>query len=55
VKQTLHIEAPEAKRRALDLIMAHHAPGTFDCPEAALAKTVILKVCVRSMTGKRSG
>jgi nitroimidazol reductase NimA-like FMN-containing flavoprotein (pyridoxamine 5'-phosphate oxidase superfamily) len=49
------VEAPEAKRRALDLIMAHYAPGTFDYPEAALAKIVILKVRVRSMTGKRSG
>jgi uncharacterized protein len=49
------VEALEAKRRALDLIMAHYAPGTFDYPETALAKTVILKVKVRSMTGKRAG
>ena len=48
------VEAPEAKRKALDLIMARYTPGSFDYPEAALAKTVILKVRVRSMTGKRS-
>ena len=49
------VDALELKRRALDLIMARYASGTFDYPEAALEKTVILKVAVRSMTGKRSG
>lgn len=49
------VEAPEAKRRALDLIMARYASGAFNYPDAALEKTVILKVSVRSMTGKRSG
>jgi nitroimidazol reductase NimA-like FMN-containing flavoprotein (pyridoxamine 5'-phosphate oxidase superfamily) len=49
------VEAPESKRRALDLIMARYAFGTFDYSEAALEKTVVLKVAVRSMTGKRSG
>jgi nitroimidazol reductase NimA-like FMN-containing flavoprotein (pyridoxamine 5'-phosphate oxidase superfamily) len=48
------VESSESKRRALDLIMARYASGTFDYPEAALEKTVILKVVVRSMTGKRS-
>ncbi len=49
------VEPPEGKRRALDLIMARYASGAFDYSEAALEKTVILKVAVRSMTGKRSG
>lgn len=49
------VEAPEEKRQALDLIMARYAPGAFDYPEAALAKTVVLKVRVQSMSGKRSG
>jgi hypothetical protein len=49
------VEAPELKRRALDLIMARYAPGTYDYPPAALEKTVVLKVHVRSLTGKRSG
>jgi hypothetical protein len=48
------VESSESKRRALDLIMVRYASGTFDYPEAALEKTVILKVVVRSMTGKRS-
>jgi nitroimidazol reductase NimA-like FMN-containing flavoprotein (pyridoxamine 5'-phosphate oxidase superfamily) len=49
------VEAPEAKRGALDLIMARYAPGVFDYPEAALAKIVIIQVSVHRMTGKRSG
>jgi nitroimidazol reductase NimA-like FMN-containing flavoprotein (pyridoxamine 5'-phosphate oxidase superfamily) len=49
------VDAPEAKRRALDLIMARYAPGTFDYPEAALTQTVVLQVHPRNMTGKRSG
>jgi nitroimidazol reductase NimA-like FMN-containing flavoprotein (pyridoxamine 5'-phosphate oxidase superfamily) len=49
------VDAPEAKRRALDLIMARYAPGTFDYPEAALTQTVVLQVRPRNMTGKRSG
>lgn len=53
--QVERVESPEGKRRALDLIMARYAPGTFDYPEAALAKTVILQVRVQRMTGKRSG
>lgn len=53
--QAERVDAPDAKRRALDLIMARYAQGPFDYVEAALAKTVILKVGVRSMTGKRSG
>jgi nitroimidazol reductase NimA-like FMN-containing flavoprotein (pyridoxamine 5'-phosphate oxidase superfamily) len=49
------VDAPDAKRQALDLIMARYAKGRFDYPEKVLAKTVILKVHVTTMTGKRSG
>lgn len=49
------VEAPDSKRQALDLIMARYATGAFDYPEAAIEKTVIIKVHVRNMTGKRSG
>lgn len=49
------VEPPESKRQALDLIMARYAPGIHDYPTAALEKTVILKVALRSLTGKRSG
>ena len=49
------VESPEAKRRALDLIMARYAPGVVDYLEAALSKTVVIQVEVMSMTGKKSG
>ena len=48
------VDEAEARRRALDLIMAHYAPGQFDYGEAALAKIVVLQVKTTSMTGKRS-
>jgi hypothetical protein len=49
------IESPDAKRRALDLIMARYAPGEADYLEAALSKTVVIQVEVMNMTGKKSG
>lgn len=48
------VDEAEARRQALDLIMAHYAPGQFDYGEAALAKIVVLQVKTTSMTGKRS-
>jgi len=49
------VDEAEARRRALDLIMAHYAQGQFDYVAAALAKTVVLQVKTTSMTGKKSG
>jgi nitroimidazol reductase NimA-like FMN-containing flavoprotein (pyridoxamine 5'-phosphate oxidase superfamily) len=49
------VEAPEARRRALDLIMARYAPGPYDYAQAMLAKTVVLRVKATGMTGKKSG
>jgi hypothetical protein len=49
------IEATDAKRRALDLIMARYAPGQADYLEAALSKTVVIQVAAENMTGKKSG
>jgi nitroimidazol reductase NimA-like FMN-containing flavoprotein (pyridoxamine 5'-phosphate oxidase superfamily) len=50
------VESPEERRRALDLIMARYAPaGPYDYADAVLARTVVLRVRVEHMTGKRSG
>ncbi len=49
------VDAPDAKRRALDLIMTRYARGPFDYVESALVRTVVFKVGVTQMTGKRSG
>jgi nitroimidazol reductase NimA-like FMN-containing flavoprotein (pyridoxamine 5'-phosphate oxidase superfamily) len=46
---------PESKRHALDLIMRHYSEGSFEFPEEVLEKTVVIKVEITRMTGKKSG
>ena len=49
------IDGTEEKRKALDVIMAHYgAAAPFEYSEAALAKMLVVRVAVRSMTCKRS-
>ena len=48
------IEDSDAKRQALDVIMAQYADGVFDYSEKAFEKTLIIKVEIDSMTGKKS-
>ena len=50
------IEDPVVKRKALDIIMEHYAgPSSFDYAEKVLGKTVVIKIDIESMTGKKSG
>lgn len=49
------LEDGAARRAGLDIIMAHYGLGEFDYRPEALAKTTVLRVDVREMTGKRSG
>lgn len=49
------LEDAAARREGLDIIMAHYAPGRFDYPPAALAKTLVWRVDVTQITGKHSG
>ena len=50
------IEAPEAKREALGVIMEHYgAKGPFSYKEKGFEKALILKVEIGSMTGKKIG
>ena len=49
------IQEGEEKKKALDVIMAHYgAAPPFDYSEAALAKMLVIRIAVRSMTCKRS-
>jgi nitroimidazol reductase NimA-like FMN-containing flavoprotein (pyridoxamine 5'-phosphate oxidase superfamily) len=48
------LEEPAAKRQALVRIMAQYTPGTFDVPDSAVARTVVLRVRVNSISGKQS-
>ena len=48
------IEDPEKKRQALDIIMAQYADGAFQYSDKALDKTLIIKIDISHMTGKKS-
>jgi uncharacterized protein len=48
------IEEREEKCRALGAIMAQYAPGVFEFPEAALARTTVFAVDIEEMTAKSS-
>jgi nitroimidazol reductase NimA-like FMN-containing flavoprotein (pyridoxamine 5'-phosphate oxidase superfamily) len=49
------VEDLEEKRKGLDAIMQHYAGRSFEYVELAIENTVIIKVDVESMTGKKSG
>ncbi|HUU20350.1 MAG TPA: pyridoxamine 5'-phosphate oxidase family protein [Sedimentisphaerales bacterium] len=49
------IEDIESKRKAFDIIMRNYSDGSFEYPVEAIKNTVIIKVEVESMTGKKSG
>jgi len=57
--RAVFLEDPEAKRRALDIIMAHYASryefGKFTYSESALSATTVIRIDVESMTGKKAG
>ncbi|MGD9057476.1 MAG: pyridoxamine 5'-phosphate oxidase family protein [Desulfobacterales bacterium] len=48
------IEDTEKKRQVLDIIMAQYADGGFEYLDKALKKTLIIKVDISHMTGKKS-
>ncbi|MFO7740030.1 MAG: pyridoxamine 5'-phosphate oxidase family protein [Desulfatiglandaceae bacterium] len=49
------LEDSESKRHALDTIMGQYSEGTFAFPKEVLEKTVVIKVDITRMTGKKSG
>ena len=48
------IENPQAKRDALDVIMAQYTDGKFDYTDAAIKRIAIIKVDIDALTGKSS-
>ena len=48
------IQEPSEKRQALDIIMGQYANGAFEYSDKALKKTLIIKVNISHMTGKKS-
>ncbi|NQT03245.1 MAG: pyridoxamine 5'-phosphate oxidase family protein [Planctomycetes bacterium] len=49
------IEDIERKRRAFNIIMQNYYEGFFKYPEESIQNTVIIKVEIESMTGKKLG
>lgn len=48
------VEDLDAKRKALDVIMAQYADGSFTYKKGVLKITVVIKVEIDRMTGKKS-
>ncbi len=49
------VENREERRQGLDVIMQHYAGKSFSFPDEIVGKTMILKVQVESLTGKKAG
>jgi nitroimidazol reductase NimA-like FMN-containing flavoprotein (pyridoxamine 5'-phosphate oxidase superfamily) len=49
------IEDIESKRRAFNIIMQNYSEGFFEYPEESIKNTVIIRVEIESMTGKKLG
>jgi nitroimidazol reductase NimA-like FMN-containing flavoprotein (pyridoxamine 5'-phosphate oxidase superfamily) len=53
--KAIMIDDTEAKCKALDIIMDNYSKRSFEYPTEAVKNTVIIKVEIESMTGKKSG
>lgn len=49
------VENLEEKKKGLDAIMQQYSDKSFEYVETAIDSTVIIKVVIESMTGKKSG
>lgn len=49
------IDDPESKRSAFNIIVQHYAGSSFTYAEVLLKDTVLIKVEIESMRGKKSG
>jgi len=49
------LESDEEKSHGLNLIMRQYTKGDFSFPKSELDKTLVVKVDIKSVTGKQSG
>jgi nitroimidazol reductase NimA-like FMN-containing flavoprotein (pyridoxamine 5'-phosphate oxidase superfamily) len=49
------VEAPEEKRRGLEIILRHHGGDPSALPERSLDGVSLIRIEIREMTGKQSG
>ena len=52
--RALFVEDPKERRKALDVIMGQYADGDFEYSEKSFGKALVIKVEIKSMTGKKS-
>jgi hypothetical protein len=52
--KAIFIADPEEKRRAFDTIMAQYSDEAYDYPDAMLERTLVIKIEIEKMTGKKS-
>ena len=50
-----NVEDIHEKKQGLNAIMEHYSGSFYDHPEAAIHNTLVIKVEIESMTGKKSG
>lgn len=48
------LDNDDARRRGLDILLAHYAAGPFTYRPEMLAKTCVFRVVINSMTGKKA-
>jgi uncharacterized protein len=53
--QAVILEDETSKRKALNIIMGQYDDGPFQYADAKLKKTMVFKIDIQEMTGKRSG
>ena len=53
--QAVILEDAESKRKALDIIMGQYGDGHLQYADAKVKITIVFKVDIEEMTGKRSG
>lgn len=49
------VDDDREKREALDVIMEHYSTGSFEYNDKELADMIIIKIEIKSITGKQSG
>ncbi len=52
--KAVFLTGPEEKRRAFDIIMAQYSDEAFDYSDNMLEKTLVIKIEIETMTGKKS-
>jgi len=48
------LDGDDARRRGLDILLAHYAAGSFTYRPEVLARTCVFRVVIESMTGKKA-